>query len=633
MVRWFSPPELVRSGVKALLSSLFGAYADKREIQALQRDAPTCDFSTDGDLWLDYVADLGDGFDSTHTVARVLSESRLNLDSPSGNHSTQRGRVLIMGGDQIYPTATRDEYNNRLVGPYRAALPCVPIDDEEPTLFAVPGNHDWYDGLTSFVRLFCQHRHIGAWKTEQERGYFALKLSETWWLWGIDIQLAADIDEPQLRYFERIAREEMAPGSSIILCTAEPTWVFAAQDGAETYDNLAFFERKVMAPFGHHFAVGLSGDLHTYARYQEMSSDDAERPMKHRFVSGGGGAYLYPTHNLPDRLDLPAHTSVNPDIPIEESYSLRNGTTEGPDERTVFPSTSRSRVLAIGALQFPWRNRSFAALLGGFYLFFAWILQSASVPRPHNLREALPALEVPSLLDRFAAGWSSLGQAAGHILEILKHGPGSVLLLALLVGGLIGFAKIRNPVLRIIAGTLHAAIHLALIVGLMWLFAWLNTVILASLGITPPRPVEHPLAITLFAIQMVLIGGALAGFVMGGYLFVANVIAGVHCNEVLLCQSRPDYKNFLRLRLDRDENLTIYPVGIEKPCHDWKLNSEGMPGDPWFKSESWAERMQGPPEKRSTLYRLIEDPVVVRPARVIRKAAKTSTDADLVKGA
>jgi hypothetical protein len=36
MVRWFAPKELIRSGIKATLSALFGAYADNRELQAVR---------------------------------------------------------------------------------------------------------------------------------------------------------------------------------------------------------------------------------------------------------------------------------------------------------------------------------------------------------------------------------------------------------------------------------------------------------------------------------------------------------------------------------------------------------------------------------------------------------------------
>jgi len=62
--------------------------------------------------------------------------------------------VLVFGGDQVYPSPSREEYQRRLVAPYAAAFG----DDttsERPHVYAVPGNHDWYDGLSAFTRLFC----------------------------------------------------------------------------------------------------------------------------------------------------------------------------------------------------------------------------------------------------------------------------------------------------------------------------------------------------------------------------------------------------------------------------------------------------------------------------------------------
>jgi hypothetical protein len=91
-----------------------------------------------------------------------------------------------MGGDQVYPVPKATEYGNRLIGPYRAAMPCTAA--ETPELFAIPGSHDWYDGLLNFTNVFCRGRSIGAWQTSQTRSYFALKLPHRWWLWGVDMQ-------------------------------------------------------------------------------------------------------------------------------------------------------------------------------------------------------------------------------------------------------------------------------------------------------------------------------------------------------------------------------------------------------------------------------------------------------------
>lgn len=36
-----------------------------------------------------------------------------------------------------------------------------------------------------------------------------------------------------------------------------------------------------------------------------------------------------------------------------------------------------------------------------------------------------------------------------------------------------------------------------------------------------------------------------------------------------------DYKNFLRLKIDKDGKLTIYPIGLEKVCKKWKWMKDG----------------------------------------------------------
>ena len=66
-----------------------------------------------------------------------------------------RGKVLLLGGDEVYPTATTEAYEDRFKGPFAAALPRSEAG-AEPDMFATPGNHDWYDGLVSFLRLFCR---------------------------------------------------------------------------------------------------------------------------------------------------------------------------------------------------------------------------------------------------------------------------------------------------------------------------------------------------------------------------------------------------------------------------------------------------------------------------------------------
>lgn len=471
MVRWFTPSELLRAGVKAGLSSLFGAYADRRELQALQPpraggpgDTLTAagfhDFSQLPSLWLDYVADLGDGFDATYTVARLLAEPSLTLDG----EETRRGDLLVMGGDQVYPTANREEYQNRLWGPFEAALP----DDKSaspaaraasPRLFAIPGNHDWYDGLTSFIRLFCQGRRIGAWQTEQRRSYFAIKLPHDWWLWGLDIQLDADIDLPQQRFFWELASnpELMPRGSKVILCIAEPSWLYRRQQGEGHSHNLEHFEKRILHANGHEHVVGLAGDLHTYARYQEAAPANPARP-KQRFVAGGGGAYLYPSHQLPGSLELPGLTQADGSRRLER-YSLDP---TGSGEPALFPEPAISRRLAWGVLLFPWHNKAFALLLGGLYLLLMWLAHAGSLASFGT---------GSSLISELARSWHPWEVLAVFWKAVRYNVPFLMLALACF-GGLIAMADRRELIPRVKLGGIHAALHLFGAGLLLWLMAF-----------------------------------------------------------------------------------------------------------------------------------------------------------------
>ena len=86
MVGWYDPFQLIRTGYEVFVSAMFGKHADKRAVQAV---ADTGDSKgryyyevaglAGGDFWFDYVADVGDGFDSTYTVAYHLTRAELEL--------------------------------------------------------------------------------------------------------------------------------------------------------------------------------------------------------------------------------------------------------------------------------------------------------------------------------------------------------------------------------------------------------------------------------------------------------------------------------------------------------------------------------------------------------------------------
>ncbi len=48
-------------------------------------------------VWIDFVADLGDGFDATYAIASLLSQESLVV----GDVTLPRGQLLVMGGDEV----------------------------------------------------------------------------------------------------------------------------------------------------------------------------------------------------------------------------------------------------------------------------------------------------------------------------------------------------------------------------------------------------------------------------------------------------------------------------------------------------------------------------------------------------
>ena len=178
----------------------------------------TCQGHPVEDLWVDFVADSGDGWNPTYAIARAVAAQRLRVVTPDMKTlELPRARVLVVGGDLVYPTPTRERYKARFILPYRTALPHT--DPSHPDFFTLPGNHD--DGLVAFTRDFCQGRWVGGWRSQQRRSYFALQLPHGWWLLGADMQLDADMDEPQVAFFRSVAakmhaRDQVTPAAITI---------------------------------------------------------------------------------------------------------------------------------------------------------------------------------------------------------------------------------------------------------------------------------------------------------------------------------------------------------------------------------------------------------------------------------
>ena len=227
MVDWFDPMLLAKIGVRTIVSATMGQYADQRLMQAAtdrvteEELARRYDYSDEyaeaaqKGLWVDYISDLGDGFEATYAMAYLMAPESLTVKgvNKADEHRLPAGEILVMGGDQAYPQSSVQEYQDRFLDPYNWAYT---TDTPRRKLFALPGNHDWYDGLGAFDSLFCSARdrisggigkQIGGWRCHQHRSYFAIKLPHDWWIWGADIQLAGVLDDSQRDYFDLVSKK------------------------------------------------------------------------------------------------------------------------------------------------------------------------------------------------------------------------------------------------------------------------------------------------------------------------------------------------------------------------------------------------------------------------------------------
>lgn len=579
MVRWYSPAHLVSTGWRSIVSEIFGQYADQRIMQAtIDGFAPEVmktvvgrynysDLRQLGDgntVWVDYIADLGDGFDSTYAMASLISAPQIELE---GVGSLPAAKLLIMGGDQVYPFPTRQAYRERFAMPYSTALPSAPDGGWRRLLFVLPGNHDWYDGLSSFDHMFCKARfghaaenRIGGWLCPQHRSYFAIRLPHNWWIWGADIQLAQYLDAGQILYFEGVAEAMKAhptEAPKIILCTAEPSWNYDKDEKLQGEDNLSTIS-KIATDAGARIAAVVAGDLHHYSRY---SSKDAGTQF---FTAGGGGAYFSPTHYLPDKRKL---TWSDQKLDLDLTCQIKDGESTG--KPSCWPSRGESRRLSLSTLGFPFRNYGYAVTLGVIYWVMIWMFATT----PYNGKTVGETM-ISDPTFHWWPGIFMLAPLAAATNVIL-----GIWCLALWVV-LYGYADGGSgKKVKLMLGTLHWMAHIATMVALYYAVSYISFYLvetawpqakelLQDLQLKSSADVRELFrTIVIFPLVMIFIGGLVAGFVWGAYLTI-SCLFGLHCDQAFASMAIADYKNFLRMKVEPNK-LTVYPIGLRRTPRRW----------------------------------------------------------------
>ena len=297
------------------------------------------------------IGDTGEQDPSQYVVAPALVRA-----AAARSDREQAGFVLVLS-DVIYPSGNVNDYVDGFYKPYRSnrvqglktplevrkefALP------EDVPVYAMPGNHDWYDGLYGFAhqflyaandpptwpsellapsfddalgrwQLICDRFGRIMWRTPSEpvgnavparwgepapdgdpapeselqpAPYFVIE-AEHVDLVCIDTGIDGTIDERQFTWLSSLGGEKPK-----ILMTGKPLFVNGERRKCAVAGSSDETVYDVVAESRHRYVATVGGDTHNFQLYDPQSEGSSRDGLWH-IVSGGGGAYTHATHPI-----------------------------------------------------------------------------------------------------------------------------------------------------------------------------------------------------------------------------------------------------------------------------------------------------------------------------------------------
>ena len=252
-----------------------------------------------GDFSFVVIGDTGEGDASQH----VLRDQLISVTN------TPDVRFVVLSSDVVYPSGAMRDYEAKFWLPFKGVTKPV---------FAIPGNHDWYDALEGFDATFLQpaaarasirariesdlrvtsttdarieylineaarlRREYGVPTGFQRAPFFEVQ-TDRFALIAIDTGVIRKIDDEQERWLDDVLRR--SAGKTIMAIVGHP---FLAGGHDVTAGDAGFTTLKKRL-LDHGVTIVMAGDTHDLEYYMERS---ASSPTVHHFVNGGGGAYL-----------------------------------------------------------------------------------------------------------------------------------------------------------------------------------------------------------------------------------------------------------------------------------------------------------------------------------------------------
>jgi 3',5'-cyclic AMP phosphodiesterase CpdA len=248
------------------------------------------------------IGDTGEGDASQH----VLRDSLLRAAA------AEDVKFVLISSDVVYPTGAMRDYELRFWLPFKGITKPV---------YAIPGNHDWYDALEAFVATFFQPEaartamrarleadervssttdatiesliqraaflrgQYGVRTGFQQGPFFQIQTPE-FALVAVDTGVLRRIDPAQLAWLR--AALEASRGKMTFALLGHPLFA-GGHDMAEGDEGFTAV-RSVLREFG--VRAVMAGDTHDLEYYTEEVGGAGGARTIHHWVNGGGGAYL-----------------------------------------------------------------------------------------------------------------------------------------------------------------------------------------------------------------------------------------------------------------------------------------------------------------------------------------------------
>jgi 3',5'-cyclic AMP phosphodiesterase CpdA/uncharacterized membrane protein HdeD (DUF308 family) len=364
-----------------------------------------------GDFSFIVIGDTGEGDASQHSLRAAYLEQVRRPDV----------KFVVISSDVVYPTGSMRHYESKF---------WLPFMGTSKPVYAIPGNHDWYDALEGFAATFLEpdaaraamrarveidnritsttegrideligtasrlKKDYGV-PTQLQRAPFFQFQTDSFALFAVDTGVARRLDSAQRTWLSDALKS--ARGKAKMAILGHPLYA----GGKYTVGDNADFAAVHALLREHDVSIVMAGDTHDLEYYAERS--DGPSKTVHHFVNGGGGAYL----SFGSALDWPARPATADWVfyPSTDQVVAKVEATTPVWKRPAWWWTKRMGAWPFSA---EWLSAAFDANVAPFYQSFVEIRVEPSKKRirvlPYGVHGRLRWCDLESSTDARPAG-------------------------------------------------------------------------------------------------------------------------------------------------------------------------------------------------------------------------------------